>query len=142
MKLKEYLRILAHYDGSDLYLTADLEPKAKFQGKLKAVDKVIMTQEILHEMAYGLMNKEQQEQFEKKPEMNLAIGEEGIGRFRVNIFKQRHKIAMVIRNIKLKDSLCESNRLICHLMQSFLHATLSLFSPLFSLSQPLTAAAR
>ena len=32
--------------------------------------------------------------------MNLAISEEGIGRFRVNIFKQRHKIAMVIRNIK------------------------------------------
>lgn len=100
MKLKEYLRILAHYDGSDLYLTADLEPKAKFQGRLKAVDKVIMTPEMLHDMAYGLMNVEQQQQFEKKPEMNLAISEEGIGRFRVNIFKQRHKIAMVIRNIK------------------------------------------
>lgn len=100
MKLKEYLRILAHYDGSDLYLTADLEPKAKFQGKLKAVDKVIMTPEMLKAMAYELMNPEQQQQFEKKPEMNLAISEEGIGRFRVNIFKQRHKIAMVIRNIK------------------------------------------
>lgn len=100
MNLKEYLRILAHYDGSDLYLTADLEPKAKFQGKLKTVDKVIMTPEMLHNMAYSLMNKEQQEQFEQKPEMNLAISEEGIGRFRVNIFKQRNKIAMVIRNIK------------------------------------------
>ena len=51
-------------------------------------------------MAYGLMNPEQQQQFANKPEMNLAISEEGIGRFRVNIFKQRHKIAMVIRNIK------------------------------------------
>ncbi|WGZ93874.1 MAG: PilT/PilU family type 4a pilus ATPase [Candidatus Thiothrix putei] len=100
MKLKDYLRILAHYDGSDLYLTADLEPKAKFQGKLKAVDKVIMTPEMLKAMAYELMNPEQQQQFEKKPEMNLAISEEGIGRFRINIFKQRHKIAMVIRNIK------------------------------------------
>ncbi|SDZ74929.1 twitching motility protein PilU [Thiothrix caldifontis] len=100
MKLKDYLRILAHYDGSDLYLTADLEPKAKFQGKLKAVDKVIMTPDMLKAMAYELMNPEQQQQFEKKPEMNLAISEEGIGRFRVNIFKQRHKIAMVIRNIK------------------------------------------
>lgn len=100
MKLKDYLRILAHYDGSDLYLTADLEPKAKFQGKLKAVDKVIMTPDMLKAMAYELMNPDQQQQFEKKPEMNLAISEEGIGRFRVNIFKQRHKIAMVIRNIK------------------------------------------
>jgi twitching motility protein PilU len=56
MKLKDYLRILAHYDGSDLYLTADLEPKAKFQGKLKAVDKVIMTPDMLKAMAYELMN--------------------------------------------------------------------------------------
>lgn len=100
MQLKDYLRILAARDGSDLYLTADAPPAAKFQGKLKAVDKVIMTPEILHDMAYSLMNAEQQQQFEQKPEMNLAISEEGIGRFRVNIFKQRHKIALVIRNIK------------------------------------------
>lgn len=100
MQLKDYLRILAARDGSDLYLTADAPPAAKFQGKLKAVDKVIMTPEILHDMAYSLMNAEQQQQFEQKPEMNLAISEEGIGRFRVNIFKQRHKVALVIRNIK------------------------------------------
>ncbi len=100
MQLKEYLRILATRDGSDLYLTADAPPVAKFQGSLKAIDKVRMTPEILHDMAYSLMNAEQQQQFANKPEMNLAISEEGIGRFRVNIFKQRHKIAMVIRNIK------------------------------------------
>lgn len=100
MQLREYLRILASRDGSDLYLTADAPPAAKFQGSLKAIDKVRMTPEMLHEMAYSLMNAEQQQQFAHKPEMNLAISEEGIGRFRVNIFKQRHKIAMVIRNIK------------------------------------------
>ncbi len=100
MQLREYLRILAARDGSDLYLTADAPPAAKFQGSLKAIDKVRMTPEMLHDMAYSLMNAEQQQQFAHKPEMNLAISEEGIGRFRVNIFKQRHKIAMVIRNIK------------------------------------------
>jgi len=100
MQLKDYLRILAARDGSDLYLTADAPPAGKFQGSLKALDKIKMTPEMLHEMAYALMDKEQQQQFAQKPEMNLAISEEGIGRFRVNIFKQRHKIAMVIRNIK------------------------------------------
>jgi twitching motility protein PilU len=100
MQLKEYLRVLVMRDGSDLYLTADAPPAAKFQGSLRAVDKIKLTPEILHDMAYSLMNAEQQKQFEHKPEMNLAISEEGIGRFRVNIFKQKHKIAMVIRNIK------------------------------------------
>ena len=100
MQLKEYLRVLVMRDGSDLYLTADALPAAKFQGSLRAVDKIKLTPEIPHDMAYSLMNAEQQKQFEHKPEMNLAISEEGIGRFRVNIFKQKHKIAMVIRNIK------------------------------------------
>ena len=100
MVLKDYLRILAARDGSDLYLTVDAPPAGKFQGSLKALDKIKMTPELLHDMAYALMDKEQQQQFAHKPEMNLAISEEGIGRFRVNIFKQRHHIAMVIRNIK------------------------------------------
>ena len=39
-------------------------------------------------------------EFERKPEMNLAISEDGIGRFRVNIFKQRNTVSLVIRHIK------------------------------------------
>ena len=46
------------------------------------------------------MTQEQQQQFEEKPEMNLAVSEPGVGRFRVNIFRQRSNISMVIRAIK------------------------------------------
>jgi len=74
---------------------------AKFQGELKALSRERMTSEELNEIAQFLMNKEQQEQFESKPEMNLALDEPDIGRFRINIFKQRTHLAMVIRNIKV-----------------------------------------
>ncbi|SKA87271.1 twitching motility protein PilU [Thiothrix eikelboomii] len=100
MALKDYLRILATRDGSDLYLTAEAPPAAKFQGSLKPLARERLTPEEVQAMAYELMDAEQRKQFEHKPEMNLALSEEGIGRFRVNIFKQRHKVAMVIRNIK------------------------------------------
>ena len=46
------------------------------------------------------MNEEQIQAFELVPEMNLAISEPGVGRFRVNIFKQRNQVSMVIRAIK------------------------------------------
>lgn len=101
MTFRDYLTILARKDGSDLYLTKDAPPAAKFQGTLRAIDKLPMTQERLKDIAYRLMDEEQQAQFEQKPEMNLALAEEGVGRFRVNIFKQRNAIAMVIRNIKV-----------------------------------------
>ena len=42
----------------------------------------------------------QQREFEEELELNLAISEPGIGRFRVNVFKQRNQVSMVIRNIQ------------------------------------------
>lgn len=101
MDFKKFLRILVKNDGSDLYLTFNAPPSAKFQGELKALSREKMTSEELDEIAQFLMNKEQQAQFEIKPEMNLALDEPDIGRFRINIFKQRTHLAMVIRNIKV-----------------------------------------
>lgn len=101
MDFKKYLRALVQNDGSDLYLTFNAPPAAKFQGELKALSREKMTSEQLIEIANLLMSEEQQEQFERKPEMNLALDEPDIGRFRINIFKQRTHIALVIRNIKV-----------------------------------------
>ena len=46
------------------------------------------------------MDADQIAAFEKSPEMNLAVAEPDIGRFRVNIFKQRGEVALVARHIK------------------------------------------
>jgi twitching motility protein PilU len=101
MEFKDYLKILVHNDGSDLYLTTDAPPAAKFQGLLKPLESLKLTKERLKDIAYSLMDEDQQKAFEHVPEMNLAISEPGIGRFRVNIFKQRSSFALVIRNIKV-----------------------------------------
>ena len=101
MDFKKYLRVLVQNDGSDLYLTFNAPPAAKFQGELKALSHNKMTSEQLTDIANFLMSDEQREQFERKPEMNLALDEPDIGRFRINIFKQRTHIALVIRNIKV-----------------------------------------
>jgi twitching motility protein PilU len=101
MELKDYLKILVEKDGSDLYLTVDAPPAAKFQGSLKPLENEKLTKERLHEIAYSLMNEDQQKEFEHVPEMNLAISEPGIGRFRINIFQQKNSLALVIRNIKV-----------------------------------------
>lgn len=102
MKFQRYLKLLAHKDGSDLYLTANAPPAAKFQGKLTPIDSVVLTDEMIRSVAHEIMDEEQRHEFEHHPEMNLAISEPDIGRFRVNIFKQRNCYAMVVRNIKVK----------------------------------------
>jgi twitching motility protein PilU len=101
MEFKDYLKILVQHDGSDLYLTVDAPPAAKFQGTLKPLENIKLSKERLKEIAYSLMDADQQKAFEQVPELNLALSEPGIGRFRVNIFKQRNSFALVIRNIKV-----------------------------------------
>jgi len=100
MSFKEYLKTLASNDGSDLYLLSNAPPCAKFQGQLKVLSKEPLGPEGAKQIAYDIMTPEQISQFEEKPEMNLAISESGVGRFRVNIYKQRNQVAMVVRNIK------------------------------------------
>lgn len=100
MKVTPYLKILAEKDGSDLYLSTGAPPSGKFHGKLIPLTKQKSPPGWVEELAYEIMSETQQKDFEIKPEMNLAITEPGVGRFRVNVFKQRNEVSMVIRNIQ------------------------------------------
>jgi twitching motility protein PilU len=100
MDFKDYLRLMVAKDASDLYLTVGAPPSAKFQGRLRPIERTPIAAGRVREIAYSVMSPEQVEQFETKPEMNLAITEKGLGRFRVNIFRQRNQVSMVVRNIK------------------------------------------
>jgi len=100
MDFKDYLKLLAANDGSDIYLCTSAPPCAKFQGVLKSLEREPLPAGRVKEIAYSIMSEEQIRDFERVPEMNLAITEPGVGRFRVNIYRQRNEVAMVVRNIK------------------------------------------
>jgi twitching motility protein PilU len=100
MKFHEYLKVLAFKDGSDLYLSTGAPPCAKFQGALKPLSKEKMKPGEIAEIAAQVMDAEQRNEFEHELEMNLAISLAGIGRFRINFFKQRNEVSIVARNIK------------------------------------------
>ncbi|GAA5216833.1 type IVa pilus ATPase TapW [Corallincola platygyrae] len=100
MDIDGMLRILAKNDGSDLYLSTGAPPCAKFEGVLKPLAKEPMTTGMIAKIADGIMDEEQREIFHHELEMNLAISLSNIGRFRINIFKQRNEVSIVARNIK------------------------------------------
>lgn len=97
--INNYLTILAEQDGSDLYLSTGAPPCAKFQGVLKPLSKTAYKPGEVEDIAQAIMDEEQREEFLHELEMNLAISISGVGRFRVNIFKQRNETAIVARNI-------------------------------------------
>ncbi|MDH5485492.1 MAG: PilT/PilU family type 4a pilus ATPase [Gammaproteobacteria bacterium] len=100
MKVTPYLKVLAEKGGSDLYLSTGAKPSAKFNGVLTALGKSPAPPGWVAQLAEEVMNDKQRREFAEKPEMNLAISLSDVGRFRVNIFKQRNEVSMVIRNIE------------------------------------------
>lgn len=102
MKVTPYLKILAEKEGSDLYFSTGAPPSAKFNGVLTPLGKDRAPAGWVDSMAQEIMNDKQKAAFKEKPEMNLALSLPNIGRFRVNIFRQRNEVSMVIRNIVTK----------------------------------------
>ncbi|WP_221799521.1 PilT/PilU family type 4a pilus ATPase [Oceanobacter mangrovi] len=98
MSMDQWLAILAHKDGSDLYLSTGAPPCAKFQGQLKPLAKEVLASGEVEAIADSLMTKNQKLEFEEELEMNLAISRP-FGRFRINIFRQRNQVSIVARNI-------------------------------------------
>ena len=100
VELLPYLRAIIEQDGSDLYFSTGAPPSMKVQGKLIPVTDAVLPPGAVRDLAAAVMDAEQRAEFERRPEMNLALSQSGVGRFRVNIFKQRSEVAMVIRTIK------------------------------------------
>jgi len=59
-----------------------------------------MDMDTVRRIAYELMNKEQAREFENTMEMNLSHLDRSVGNFRVNIFRQRGTISLVIRYVR------------------------------------------
>lgn len=101
MEIDGLLKILASQEGSDLYLSTGAPPSARFDGVLKPLSDQPFKPGEITAIAMSIMDAEQRLEFDRELEMNLAISLTGVGRFRVNIFKQRNDVSIVMRNVKL-----------------------------------------
>ena len=86
-------------DASDLFISVDFPPSMKIHGKMTPVTQQKLTAVHSKALAYATMNDKQRAEFEEELECNFAIHPEGIGRFRVNIYKQQNHVGMVLRTI-------------------------------------------
>jgi twitching motility protein PilU len=99
--LRPYLKLMADKAASDLFLTPMATIKIKIEGQIVSVGKEILTVETVNRIAMTIMTEEQVRFFEREHELDFAISEPGLGRFRVNVFRQRGNVAIVLRYITL-----------------------------------------
>ena len=94
------LKYMTEKGGSDLFFSTGAAIHMDIDGETMPVNAQKMTPGMIKEIAYAIMSPAQTAEFESTLECNFAIGRKNIGRFRVNIFKQRGEVGMVIRHIK------------------------------------------
>ena len=94
------LKFMVDKGASDIFFSTNTAIHIDIEGENLPINAQIMGPGMIKEIAYSLMNEEQTQEFERTLECNFAISKTDIGRFRVNVFKQRGEVAMVIRHIK------------------------------------------
>ena len=99
LNTKPLFKLMVEKKASDLFFTSYAPVKIKIEGQIFPVNKQILSPEIVKQAAYGLMTPEQIEYLEEELEIDFAISEPGLGRFRVNVFYQRGYPAIVLRYI-------------------------------------------
>ena len=100
MDINPYLKLMVEKSASDLFFTVGSPVKIKMEGKAQAVGKTVLDSEMCKAAAYGIMNEHQINSFEERLECDFAIAlGDGTGRFRVNVFRQRGDVGMVLRRI-------------------------------------------
>ncbi len=99
LNTRPLFQLMVDRRASDLFFTSNAPIKIKIEGQIFPINKQILAPSAVRSICYGLMNPEQLEQFQRDLEIDFAIGEPGLGRFRINIFFQRGFPAMVLRYI-------------------------------------------
>ncbi len=104
MTLNEILTAAVQKGASDVHLKAGLVPVIRKHGKLRPLfaEHPPLSNTDLEQMISEIMDEEQTKAFRVRKELDLGYGVSGLGRFRVNIFRQRGTIRLVIRNVPHK----------------------------------------
>ena len=99
MNVKPLFKLMVEKKASDLFFTSHAPVKIKIDGKIMPVNKLELTPKMVRQAAMDLMTEEQMEMLARELEVDFAISEPGLGRFRVNVFHQRSNVGMVLRYI-------------------------------------------
>jgi twitching motility protein PilT len=102
MHIDDLLREVVAAQASDLHLTSGIKPTMRIWGKLTPMEQYeVLSPEDTFQLGYSMLNTFQKQKFEKFWELDLSYGVPGLGRFRVNIYRQRGAVGIATRVVPM-----------------------------------------
>ena len=100
MIITPLLKLAAEKQASDLFFSVGAPINIKIEGVVMPVNAQKLNPETVQRIAYEIMTPEQTALFEQDMEMNFSYRVKDVGNFRINIFRQRGNIAIVVRYVR------------------------------------------
>ena len=95
--IEELLTIAKEKKASDVHVTVGLPPRIRINGELVDLDYPKMTPADCEELILSIMDERQKELFKDRGELDFSFSSPNIGRYRVNVFRQRGSVACAMR---------------------------------------------
>ena len=99
MFIEELLEIVVDRKASDLHISAGVPPAIRIDGELLRLDTTPLTAEDVEKIIFSMLTNEQRRNLEQHWELDCSYGLHGLGRFRVNVYKERGNYAIALRSI-------------------------------------------
>lgn len=102
MNLKQMLTEMLKRKASDLHLRVGIRPYLRVNGVLEQIEAEAMSVDGMQTVISQILTEDQQQKFHKRNEMDLALSVAKLGRFRINLFRQRGTTGMALRAVNTK----------------------------------------
>ena len=99
MNLKQMLVEMLNRKASDLHIRVGIRPHLRVNGRLEQIATDPITIDRMDQVVGQILNERQLERFQRKNEMDLALSVAKLGRFRINLFRQRGTTGVAIRAV-------------------------------------------
>src|SRR5712675_1218842 len=98
-RLDDLLRQMRQQGASDLHLTSGSAPYMRIHGDMVKLNYKSVSPETCQSLIFEILTDKQKELFREEWDLDLSYPLAGVGRFRVNVFMQRHGVSGVFRLI-------------------------------------------
>lgn len=95
--IEQIMKCAKEAGASDVHITVGISPKMRVNGKLMVMPFPVLMPADTSRIAFSMMNDKQKQCFEEKGEWDFSFSIASMGRYRVNAFRQRGTVALVLR---------------------------------------------
>ncbi|HAZ37984.1 MAG TPA: type IV pili twitching motility protein PilT [Clostridiaceae bacterium] len=99
---EDLLKKASEMNASDVHLTVGIPPIMRINGNLVPFGEDKFTPKEIEKCVKEILNEDQLDKYNEFGEIDLSYSLNGVGRFRINIFRQRGSSAIALRTVPLQ----------------------------------------